>query len=317
MTNNSCCAECGVGGGASLKACKACMIVKYCNAACQRNHWPKHKKICKQRAAELRDEALFKDPPPKEDCPICFLPMPHQLIACVSLSPATITSVPIHDYSLANEGLANIGTEQYYSCCGKSICRGCLYSFGKSGNIMNCPYCKAEIAGKKNEEHVKELMKREVANDAGAILALGNSYYIGLIGLQQDQERAMELWKRAADLGYSHAHYNLGNEYRQGGDVKKAKFHYETAAMAGHEEARYILGIMEGKSGNIERAVKHFRIAASAGSHLAMDNLLEIFKQGLLPRDFIESALTSYNNSCAEMRSESRDAAIGLETGAT
>ena len=31
------------------------------------------------------DEALFKDPPAKEDCPICFLPMPVNLISCASL----------------------------------------------------------------------------------------------------------------------------------------------------------------------------------------------------------------------------------------
>jgi hypothetical protein len=71
MTTN-CCAECGKeegGGLASLKACKSCMQSKYCNAACQKKHWPTHKKDCKQRAAELRDEALFKDPPAKEDCP--------------------------------------------------------------------------------------------------------------------------------------------------------------------------------------------------------------------------------------------------------
>jgi hypothetical protein len=35
-----------------------------------RNHWPTHKKQCKLRAAELRDEELFKDPPLKEDCPL-------------------------------------------------------------------------------------------------------------------------------------------------------------------------------------------------------------------------------------------------------
>ena len=43
----------------------SCMSVKYCNTACQRNHWSKHKKICKRHAAELRDEALFNDPPAK------------------------------------------------------------------------------------------------------------------------------------------------------------------------------------------------------------------------------------------------------------
>jgi hypothetical protein len=70
MTTIICCAECGMKGGVSLKACKSCMLVKYCNPTCQRNHWATHKKICKQRAAEIRDEALSsKDPPPKEDCP--------------------------------------------------------------------------------------------------------------------------------------------------------------------------------------------------------------------------------------------------------
>ena len=101
----NCCAECGVDGGVSLKICKSCMHVKYCNAECQRKHWPTHKKECKQRAAELRDEALFKDPPAKEDCPICFLPMPNELICCMSLPPASIYSVPISDYAEANEEL--------------------------------------------------------------------------------------------------------------------------------------------------------------------------------------------------------------------
>ena len=87
-------------------------------ANCQRNHWPTHKQECKGRAAELRDEALFKDPPPKEDCPICFLPMPTKIISCVSLPPATITSVPIHDCAEANEEMANMSMETYLSCCG-------------------------------------------------------------------------------------------------------------------------------------------------------------------------------------------------------
>jgi hypothetical protein len=72
------------GGGVSLKACNSCMSVRYCNAICQHKHWPKHKAACKLRAAEIRDEALFKDPPSKEDCPICFLPMPTLLISCVT-----------------------------------------------------------------------------------------------------------------------------------------------------------------------------------------------------------------------------------------
>ena len=110
-----CCAECGVAGGVSLKACKSCMLVKYCNVLCQRNHWPEHKKLCKERAAELCDEALFKDPPAKEDCPICFLPMPLRLISCMTLPPATILSVPIYDFADADQELAQMEMKTIFS----------------------------------------------------------------------------------------------------------------------------------------------------------------------------------------------------------
>jgi hypothetical protein len=220
------------------------MLAKYCNAECQKKHWPQHKIPCKQRAAELRDEALFKDPPPKEDCPICFLPMPFKLISCVSLPPATVTSVPIADFAIANEELAKILTEQYQSCCGKTICYGCMYSLCISENMGKCPFCNSERKSV-DEEEVEQMMKRVEANDAASICMLADCYSRGLSGLQQDHTKAMELFNRAADLGSSQAHYCLGIEHHKGGDMKKAKFHLEAAAMAGHEKARYNLGIME------------------------------------------------------------------------
>ena len=90
--------------------------------------------------------------------------------------------------------------------------------------------------------------------------------------------------------------------------MKKAKFHHEAAAMAGSEGARCNLGVMEAESGNMERAVKHWLIAALAGNHNAMHKLLLCTE--LVPRDEIDSILTAYNSSCAEMRSDARDAYI-------
>jgi TPR repeat protein len=292
------------------------MTVKYCNAECQKKHWPKHKKECKLRAAELRDEALFKDPPAKEDCPICFLPMPILLLSCMTLPPATILSVPIYDFAIANEGLADNGTEQYFPCCGKSICKGCVYSFCKSGNGDKCPFCNSDRSNKTDEERVEELMKRVEANDAASICVLANFYQHGLGCVQQDHAKAMEFYVRAADLGYSTAHNELGGIYDEGGYLKKAKFHWEAAAMAGHEVARFNLGVMEAESRNMERAVKHWTIAASAGSFNAMQHLKICFERGLVSRDSIDSILAAYNNSCAEMRSEARDAysRFNLET---
>jgi TPR repeat protein len=67
---------------------------------------------------------------------------------------------------------------------------------------------------------------------------------------------------------------------------------------------------MELGSGNMERAVKHWMISASAGHYAAMHNMLVAFNQGSVSRDQINSTLTAYNNVCAEMRSEARDAFI-------
>ena len=157
-----CCAECGVAGGISLKVCKSCMQVRYCNAICQRNHWSTHKKDCKRRKAELRDEALFKDPPAMEDCPICFLPMPVNIFSCASFPPATLSSVPVHDFAIANEGLEDKHMEQYLPCCGKNICRGCEYSsvntrLGLGLGFPKCPFCNSDQSNKTDEEIVEEI----------------------------------------------------------------------------------------------------------------------------------------------------------------
>lgn len=50
---------------------------------------------------KMSDDELFRDPPPKEDCSICMLPMP-----------------------FAN-GLCGVHTI-YMPCCGKTLCKGCV-----------------------------------------------------------------------------------------------------------------------------------------------------------------------------------------------
>ena len=64
--------------------------------------------------AELRDNALFKDPPAKEVCLICFLPMPANFLSCISLSPATMSSVSIYYFAIANEEFAIKSMEEFY-----------------------------------------------------------------------------------------------------------------------------------------------------------------------------------------------------------
>ena len=185
-----------------------------------------------------------------------------------------------------------------------------VHSFRKSESIFTCPFCKSERGNKTDEEQVEEVLKRVEANDPASICLLANIYYRGEGGLQQDQVKAMELFTKSAELGFSKAHYLLGHEYYQRGDLKKTNFHYEAAAIAGHELARFAVGIMDEESENMERAAKHLRIAASTGDYNAMHHLRKSFEFGYISRESINSTLIAYNSYCAEMRSEARDAYI-------
>ena len=150
-------------------------------------------------------------------------------------------------------------------------------------------------------------------NDAGAICWHGEYYNKGRRGLQQVRDKVNKLWKQAVALGSSQAHFCLAEAYRHElEDLKKAHFHYEAAAVAGHEVARCNLGSIERKSGNMELVLKHLRIAASAGDYAAMNFIRKFFERGVVSRESIDSTLTAYNNSCAEMRSEARDAYIHI-----
>ena len=158
---------------------------------------------------------------------------------------------------------------------------------------MKCPYCNSDRDIITDEEQVKGIRKRVEANDPALTLILAQHYRHGDSGLQQDRAKAMELYTKAAELGSTHAHFFLGQMYVEGGNVKKAKFHYEATAMAGCEVTRYELGCLEGTrnnklgamaftSDNVKRAIKHWTIAASAGEYRAMNTLIDLFKKGLV-----------------------------------
>ena len=159
------CAACGKDGGDgdSMNACNKCDLVKYCNVACKKKHKSKHKKKCEKRAAELFDVELFKEPPPREKCPICMLPP------------------PLYD---------NHTGMTFKSCCGKDICNGCIYAMKETGgkNMKLCPFCKT-MPPRSLEEEVKRVMKLTEKGNAYAFNQLGGYYEQGIMGIPQDWER--------------------------------------------------------------------------------------------------------------------------------
>ena len=291
------CANCGKGeeNGKNLKACTACKLVKYCNRECQIAHRPQHKKECRRRAAELHDEELFKQPPPLyEDCPICFLKMPA-------------------DYS----------GRQYFLCCGKFICSGCTYApvYDNQGNKVDsqkCPFCRTAFP-KTTEEIVERTMKRVEIGDVRAMHSIGCYHNDGVMGFSQDCAKALELFRRAAELGCAEAYNSIGYAYSNGQgverDKKKAEHYYEIAAIRGDISARHTLGHIEGHAGNLKRALKHLRIAVQSGDNDSLKTIKEMYAVGHATKDDYTTALLSYQTYLRQIKSDQRDEAAAYCKG--
>ena len=229
------------------------------------------------------DEDLFKQPPPREECPICFLPRP-----------------------------LNNAESQYQACCGKEICVGCIVAVFKADNRCLCPFCRTPEATSDGEA-IERVKKRVDADDAIATRILAGYYSDGERGLRQDYRKANKLWLRAGEIGYSAAYFNLGNAYFSGRgverDTKKANYYWELAAMRGNVLARHNLGVDEDEAGNKMRATKHWMIAAGAGYDKSLNQIRQGYLDGHATKDDFEKALRTHKEANDEMKSDQRDAA--------
>ena len=286
----SVCANCGKEGSDNdMNACNTCKQVKYCNAICKKVHKKKHKKECDEyvRLAGLKHDCeLFKQPPPKEDCPLCLLRMP------------TLDS-----------------GSKYMTCCGKIICSGCMYTVirtTKTDATTLCPFCRVPIP-KKDEEIFGRERKRLEEGDAQAFFNVGSDYRDGVDGYPRNYKKAMEHWHRAGELGHASAYNSIGLAYENGRgvevDEKKATYYYELAAMGGNALARYNLGINEEEAGNMDRALRHHMIAVRAGENDSVKEIQELYSKGHATKEDYTIALQSYQKHLSEIKSEQRDKA--------
>ena len=270
---------------------RLCRLVKYCSVECQKNHRPQHKKACKKRMAEIRDDRLFTQPEESYlgECPICCLPL-----------------------SL------DMTKSRMMACCSKRICMGCNYGNKQreieQGLEQRCAFCREPVSFTQEEDRQRE-MNRAEANDPVGLFQVGAK-----CSKEGDYEGSIQYLTKAAALGHADAHYLLSLLYREGLGVemneKKEVYHLEEAAIGGHPDARNNLGCNEARNERYERATKHFIIAAKLGHNESLEGVKEGFADGYVSKEDYESALRGHQAAVDETKSEKRAAAYEFSNSA-
>ena len=116
------------------------------------------------------DEELFADPPPREECAICCLPLQ-----------------------------IDVSKTMYQACCGKVICHGCIHHVDFSTDECPCPYCRTPACIQTNQkELIERLNKRADGGDCEAFRTLGNAHSEGYYTLDKSRhgldESALCAW---------------------------------------------------------------------------------------------------------------------------
>ena len=152
-----------------------------------------------------------------------------------------------------------------------------------------------------------------------AIYNIGNNHYNGVYGLSQDYTKALELWLKAAKLGYAPANFRIGTAYKFGEegvemDEKKAVHYFELAAMSGSVWARYNLGVDEHRRGNVDRALKHHMIAVVGGHTNSLEEIKRFYLNGYATKEDYTKGLRAYQLYLDEIKSEQRDSAAKFKS---
>jgi uncharacterized protein len=108
------------------------------------------------------------------------------------------------------------------------------------------------------------------------------------LGVQKDDKKAFEYYKRASDMGDIQGTFALAISYVEGRGVKKdhqkAGELFEKAALTGNAEANYNLGLLflkgDGKPLSPIRAFQHIRYAAEKGIAQAQYDLADLYQTG-------------------------------------
>ena len=230
-----------------------------------------------------------------EECPICMLPIPHE-----------------------------VSESNYCVTCGKTVCWGCMISTAEAHTergdvekavekITTCPYCQSNTAVHDDKFVLEQVMKRANAGGHDDMCRLGEYYFHGKKGPQQDKAEGLKWYHRAVEAGSGCASFCLGSFYYDGDgveqDTEKAMEYYQKSADLGYAPSFVTIGFMLLRKGGIEEAMLNFRKAAICGvsDDSIFITLRDGFKCGHITKDEYAFTLREYQAACNEMESGGRE----------
>ena len=256
----------------------------------------------------------------REECPICFHVLPQQ-----------------------------IDQIEYKLCCGRTICLGCIVGreraeLKETGMIIEgvtpeekqfilirlfwsnlCPFCRQP--GPKNDEEQLQLIydRIEIRDDRDftiALTKLGYFYENGECGLPQNLTKAVELYKKAYDLGDPDAAWNLYHVYHHHyPDQKEEQMEFlRRGETLGNLECIEILrGLAIRAAGsnsmvpeNYKEVIRLVTKAASLGGNTR--NLMIAYKKKHISKDYFATILRAHQAANDEMKTIQRGFAMRYKT---
>ena len=212
----------------------------------------------------------------------------------------------------------------FQSCCGKTICCGCIHAQVKedikSGKreeeIGACPFCRKPDV--RTDEEANKRLKHMLERNNARALHIAASYYMnGERGFRRDSNMAIELYLKSGELGCADAYFALGNIYEEGRvvkrDTKKARHYWEHAVIGGSTIARHNLGIADLENWNYERAYRHFVVSGKGGFEPSLTCVREGFEEGHITKDEYAEVLRAYQKLQDDRKSAMRNEALVYE----
>ena len=155
-------------------------------------------------------------------------------------------------------------------------------------------------------------------NNPHGFLHMARLYTVGQSVIQSDT-KSLDMLIRAAEIGYANAYCKIGIHYQEGiaveQDMSKTLEFWEVAAKKGSVLGHKLLLKFHGENGDIQTSIRHIKVTASAGDKVAMDMLMNMYKDKLVSKEDLTQTLRAYQTSSNEMKSKDRDDARALLAG--